>query len=226
MTPRLVIFDVDGTLLDSQDVIVTAMEVAFAAVDLAPPARGRILDIVGLSLPEAMAVLAPAHPDRGAALVAAYKSHVVTHLSSPEAEAAVPMYPGARAAIEDLAARPDRILGVATGKARAGLDRFFRVHGLGGHFTTLQTADLHPSKPHPGMLEAALAETGIAAGDAVMVGDTAFDMDMARSAGVLPIGVAWGYHPQARLREAGAAHVLEDFGALVPLLDRIWGEVS
>ncbi len=94
------------------------------------------------------------------------------------------------------------------------------------YFTTLQTADLHPSKPHPSMLLSALAETGVAAGQGVMIGDTAFDMAMGRAAGLATIGVAWGYHPRARLVEAGADVVIDDFDALDAALDLLWARVA
>jgi len=125
-------------------------------------------------------------------------------------EATAPLYPGARAAIEALHARPEVLLGVATGKARRGLDHAFAGHDLDRFFVTRQTADHHP------------AETGVVPGRAVMVGDTTFDIEMARAAGVLPIGVAWGYHPPEALQAAGAAMVLQSFAQLPDALDQIW----
>jgi phosphoglycolate phosphatase len=99
------------------------------------------------------------------------------------------------------------LLGVATGKSDRGLAHCLAEHGLDGHFVTLQTADRHPSKPHPAMLEAAMSATGTRARDCAMIGDTAYDMAMARAAGVRAIGVAWGYHAVAELVEAGAEAV-------------------
>jgi phosphoglycolate phosphatase len=132
-----------------------------------------------------------------------------------------PLYPGARAAVERLAAEPGTLLGIATGKARRGLDHLLLAHDLGRYFATAQTADRHPSKPDPSMLLAALAETGAGAGEAVMIGDTAFDVAMGRAAGMATIGVAWGYHPRERLRDAGADMIVESFDALDDALQRL-----
>lgn len=218
--PRLVVFDVDGTLIDSQHVILAAMRQAFARIDAPPPPDADILGIVGLSLPEAMAVLAPhlSLDDRtllGTHYRASFMEQRAQGLDQP------PLYPGAQAALLRLDARPGTILGVATGKARRGLDHVFATHGLARFFATAQTADLHPSKPHPAMLVAALAETGCDPARAVMVGDTEFDMAMGRTAGVSTIGVAWGYHPRARLEASGAQTIIAAFGELDAALDAL-----
>ncbi|MBP7000218.1 HAD-IA family hydrolase [Amaricoccus sp.] len=222
MTRQLVVFDVDGTLVDSQHVILASMDAAFAAIGRARPGDADVLAIVGLSLPEAMAALAP-ELDAAArgALVEGYRSSFLAARAAGGGESAAPLYPGARAALERLSADPATLLGVATGKARRGLDHVLHAHGLAGLFATAQTADGHPSKPHPSMLRAALAETGCAPEAAAMVGDTAFDIEMGRAAGLATIGVAWGYHPRARLEAAGADVVIEDFGALDAALDRL-----
>ncbi len=217
--PRLVIFDVDGTLVDSQDHIHAAMSAAFGAEGLMAPPRPEVLSIVGLSLPEAVARLAPdlaaIRRDR---IVAAYKAS----FAPMRGEARAPLYPGARAALLALLARGDVALGIATGKSRRGLEHLLAAHDLAGLFMTMQVADDHPSKPHPSMVQAALDEAGVAAADAVMVGDTTFDMAMARAAGVEALGVGWGYHPPADLARAGAREVVSAYDALLPALDRIW----
>ncbi|MBS0563253.1 MAG: HAD-IA family hydrolase [Proteobacteria bacterium] len=216
----LVVLDVDGTLIDSQDHIHAAMVSAFAAVGRTPPARAQVLGIVGLSLPEAVATLAPElDPEARAAIVAAYRSGFAAARGATPA----PLYPGAAEALRALAARTGVILGVATGKSRRGLDRLIADHGMQGLFATRQVADDHPSKPHPSMLLAALAETGVPASRAVMVGDTSFDMEMGRRAGVTAIGVAWGYHPRAALAAGGADQIVDGFADLVPALETIWG---
>ncbi len=226
MELRLVIFDVDGTLIDSQDMIVTAMGQAFAAIGRPAPARSEALGGVGLSLELALARLAPDLAADGLAeLVAAFRSAFLRLRAETGGEAAAPLYPGARAAIEALHARPEVLLGVATGKARRGLDHTFAAHDLDRFFITRQTADHHPSKPHPAMVRAALAEAGVDPARAIMVGDTTYDIEMAVSAGVAAIGVAWGYHEAAALVAAGAARVVEDFAALVPAIDQIWGQI-
>lgn len=204
---RLVIFDCDGTLVDSQVAICTAMESAFAAAGLPPPDRNRVRRIVGLSLPQALALLAPdATEDERLRVLEAYKASFRSARSEGVLEE--PLYPGLDALLRRLSAGGSA-LGVATGKSDRGLIACLTRHGVRNLFVTLQTADRHPSKPHPAMLEAALFEAGIGADEAVMVGDTVFDIDMARAAGVRAVGVAWGYHEPAELLEAGACGVAE-----------------
>jgi phosphoglycolate phosphatase len=120
-----------------------------------------------------------------------------------------PLYPGIAALLDALDAA-GWLLAVATGKSDRGLHAVLDQHGLRHRFVSLQTADRHPSKPHPAMIEAVLADSGAARGHAVMIGDTSFDMAMARAAGVRPLGVAWGYHPAEDLVEAGAYSVAMD----------------
>ena len=221
---RLAIFDVDGTLVDSQADIHAAMIEAFASADRAAPGRADVLGIVGLSLPEAMAELAPdADPATRMQMVEAYKNAYATRRKTVGAAEGSPLFPGVRETLDTIDAVPHWLSGVATGKSRRGLDALLDGHGLRGRFVTEQVSDHHPSKPHPAMLEAALSETSIAARDAVMIGDTAFDMAMARAAGLVAIGVTWGYHPRARLTEAH--HLIDDIAALPALLQEIWGEI-
>jgi phosphoglycolate phosphatase len=221
---RLVVFDMDGTLIDSQYLILASMRRAFAEAGHPVPSDGEILAVVGLSLPEAMAALAPHLPsDATLDLAGRYRSGFVSQRAAGADASDAPLYPGARAALERLDADPWTLLGVATGKARAGLDHACAIHDLARFFVTAQTADRHPSKPHPSMLLAALAETGCAADRAVMVGDTEFDIAMGRAAGFATIGVAWGYHPPARLAAAGAHLVIDGFEALDAALETIWG---
>ena len=217
---RLVIFDVDGTLVDSQSHIVAAMDAAFAANGLTPPDRAQTLSIVGLSLPVAIARLAPHHPDRVDALVEAYK-HAFATLRRENGPALSPLFPGARAALDALAAEDQTLLAIATGKSRRGLLHILDLHDLHRHFHTIQTADDHPSKPHPSMIEACLAETGVAPARAVILGDTTFDIDMGRAAGIAALGVAWGYHAPAALAASGADDILHSFDALPAALHRI-----
>ncbi|GIX15236.1 MAG: haloacid dehalogenase [Paracoccaceae bacterium] len=218
--PRLVIFDFDGTLVDSRRPILAAMRAAFAALGEAAPPEAEILAIVGLSLPQAFATLRPGLPAEAIARLArAYRDAFAARHRQGALAADAPLFPGARAALERLSADPATLIGIATGKGRRGLDQMLALHGLGHHFATLQTADLHPSKPHPAMLHAALAETGVEPAAAVMVGDTEFDIAMARAAGLRSVGVTWGYHPPSRLRAAGADIVVDSFAALEAVLE-------
>lgn len=219
---RLVVFDVDGTLVDSQADIVAAMDHAFARAGHPPPGRDAVLGIVGLSLDVAMARLAPGlAPKAHGAMVGWYKDAYLGLRATAGAAVSSPLYPHAGEVLATLHARPETLLGVATGKSRRGLDKVLQAHRLGHYFVTRQVSDHHPSKPHPAMLEAALSETGVGAGAAVMVGDTTFDMEMAAAAGLPFVGVAWGYHEPARL--TGAAAIIEDFRELPDILDRMWG---
>lgn len=217
---RLVLFDVDGTLVDSQGSIVHAMTTSFQAASVPVPTREVILSIVGLSLPHAIARLVPDQPSSVQNdLVEGYKEAYHAHRLDLGA-ASSPLYPGAREAIEALHAVPEVLLGVATGKSKRGLDALIEVHGLERYFVTRQVADHHPSKPHPSMVQAALAETGVEPDCAVMVGDTSYDMDMAAAAGVRGIGVAWGYHDRSALTSAFC--VIETFDQLPTALAGIW----
>ena len=221
MTLKLVIFDVDGTLVDSQKSIVASMTAAFGTLGRETPSREKLLSIVGLSLPQAFHVLAPwATVDENNRLVAAYKDSYVANRAGGLNGA--PLYPGARAMLDQLMARDEILLGVATGKSKRGLDILLDTHDLHGVFQTQQVADFHPSKPHPAMVLAALSEVGVDAQDAVMVGDTTYDMDMAAAAGVRGIRVSWGYHPKRDLDGSPAGAVIDEFAALEGAIDEVW----
>lgn len=218
MTPLLVIFDVDGTLLDSQAQIVHSANTAFEAMGLPQPPRAEVTAIIGLSLPEAFARLAPeVGPVVQMQLVAQYRKAFAARRVE-QGEEAAPLYDGARDALEALASYDEVFLGIATGKSRRGLDHMLDAHGVRSFFHTLHPADLHPSKPHPAMVLAALEDVGLTSDQAVMIGDTSYDMDMARHAGVAGIGVDWGYHDAALLRAAGAETVLHGYAELLPYL--------
>ena len=213
---RLAVFDCDGTLVDGQAAICDCMELAFTAADLPCPDRNQIRRIVGLSLPQALRQLAPQASDiqRNHA-VEAYKEHYRS--ARYEDRLHEPLYDGIGALLDRLALR-GTALGVATGKSDRGLIACLTGHGIIDKFVTLQTADRHPSKPNPAMLEAALFEGAAQASEAVMIGDTIFDIDMARAANVRAIGVAWGYHDPNELIEAGAeavAQTPEELEALI-----------
>lgn len=208
---RLIIFDVDGTLVDSQQVIHLGMTAAFETVGLPVLPKEQVLATVGLSLPVAMARLVPqADTSIHALLVEAYKDA----FTAARIEEFAPLYPGALECIDALSARDDLLLAIATGKGRRGLLPMLDTYGLHGRFFSLQTADDHPSKPHPSMLHRAMSEAGVEADRAIMIGDTTFDIEMAVSAGMPAIGVSWGYHPVEALQNAGALHVVQDFSAL------------
>ncbi|MEH3046718.1 HAD-IA family hydrolase [Sphingomonas adhaesiva] len=217
MTHRLAVFDCDGTLADGEANICRAMEAAYAGAGLVAPARAAICGIVGLSLVEAVAVLAPdADESLHHALAADYKAafHRMRIAGELDVE---PLYDGLLTVLDALAAAGWR-LGVATGKSDRGLGHLLAHHGLTDRFVTLQTADRHPSKPHPAMLHAAMAQAGTDPHMTVMIGDTSYDMAMAGAAGTRAVGVTWGYHDAATLRDAGADTIVDDAAALAECL--------
>lgn len=211
---KLVIFDCDGTLIDSQHAIVAAIGEAFSSFNLPVPPRSAVTSIIGLSLLEAFSVLAPdLSPDEQAKLAAHYK---VAFTAQRQANATQePLFPGVSDVILTLRDDPDVALAIATGKSRPGVDRLVRREGWHGVFDSIQTADHHPSKPHPSMIFHALQETGADAFETVMIGDTTFDMDMALAAGVKAIGVGWGYHPVTALEHSGAHTITLDAQTLL-----------
>lgn len=217
---RLIVWDVDGTLIDSQAHILHAMGRAFAAETLPVPDRDAVLGIVGLSLPQAMARLAGDHSaDVQARLVEAYKDGFQAARSSGPASQ---LYPGALEVLQAMHAQDNVVMGVATGKSKRGLDHVFDTLDLHQFFVTTQVADFHPSKPHPAMVQAAMDAAGVDAAQTVMIGDTSFDMDMGVAAGVTTIGVTWGYHPQSQLDKA--RHLAHEFGDIPAILRGHWGE--
>lgn len=200
---RLIVFDVDGTLVDSQGDIVASMTAAFEGVGLPVPEREQVLSIVGLSLDVAIPRLVSGQSaSTYARMVEGYKSAYMQLRARQGTQQSSPLYPGIRRVLDELNAVPEFLLGVATGKSRRGLAALLAGHQMEGLFLTEQVADHHPSKPHPSMLEAALAETGVDPDAAVMIGDTEFDMAMAQAAGMRSIGVTWGYHGADRLDAA------------------------
>ncbi len=214
---KLIIFDCDGTLVDSQHMIVEALGAAFAASALPVPDRETVLRQVGLSVAEAMRAMTGLDDGETiAGLCTIYRS-AFSELRQ-KGEMADPLFPGARAALDVLNARDDVLLGIATGKSRRGVDALLEREGLAAHFVTIQTADDAPSKPHPGMIHQAMEAVGACPNDTVMIGDTSFDMLMARAAAVSAVGVGWGYHEHEELIEAGAVHVARDFPGLLALL--------
>ncbi|MCT2559008.1 HAD-IA family hydrolase [Tsuneonella sp. YG55] len=214
---RLAVFDCDGTLVDGQAPVCDAMEEAFAAAGLAAPDRHAVRRIVGLSLPQAVRRLAPDAPaERQAAAVEAYKRAFRATREAGRLEE--PLFDGIEDLLRGLHAE-GWTLAVATGKSDRGLAACLAGHGIADLFVSLQTADRHPSKPHPAMLEAALFEAGASAGEAMMIGDTSFDMAMARAAGVRAIGVCWGYHAARELHEAGAHAVARHASELKDILN-------
>ena len=213
---KLIIFDCDGTLVDSQHVITEAMNRAFATHDLAPMPREMVRRVVGLSLVQAVAMLLP-EVDRARHVTIAedYKNAFQQLRQDPKLHE--PLFSGADETLRRLA-KDGHVIGMATGKSRRGVNSVLDLHGWHGMFDTIQTADDGPGKPHPHMVEQAITETGASAADTIMIGDTTFDMEMARAAGVQAIGVDWGYHASEELIDSGAKIVVKDFAQLSKVL--------
>lgn len=213
---RLVVFDCDGTLVDSAHLIVAAMQTALARCGVPVAESEAIRRTIGLSLVEAVGALLPgaAAAERVAA-VSHYRDAFRALVGRPDLRP--PLFPGVRQMLEELAAG-GCLIGIATGKSRQGIQRTLAEHDLDHLFVTVRTGDDGPGKPHPGMLCAALADVGAEPSEALVIGDTTFDILMARQAGVAAIGVSWGYHPTAELRAAGALHIVHGRAEVAPLV--------
>ncbi len=214
---RLAVFDCDGTLVDGQADVCWAMERAFARAGLPAPEVSAVRRAVGLSLPQAVRTLSPdLTEDQNRAVTEFYRSSF--RARREEGLLDEPLYDGIAQLLRELHSA-GWSLAVATGKSDRGLAACLATHGIADLFVSLQTADRHPSKPHPAMLEAALFEAGATREQAVMIGDTSFDMLMARSIGVAGIGVGWGYHAAPELLASGAARVVGTAEGLAAALE-------
>lgn len=213
---RLALFDCDGTLVDGQHNICLCMEEAFTHAGLTPPPRSATRRVVGLSLVPAMQALLPnAETALHIALAEDYRQAFQRLRGRGMDEA--PVYAGIIETITALQADGWQ-LGVATGKSDRGLALCLEHHGIADRFVTLQTADRHPSKPHPSMVIQAMAEAGASPATTVMIGDTSFDMAMGVAAGARALGVDWGYHAADELHAAGAFAVVSDPTQLLEIL--------
>jgi phosphoglycolate phosphatase len=216
---KLAIFDFDGTLVDSRKLIIEAHRVVFGEFGLARPSEAESLSLIGMSLE--LVLLQLAGPDAPVAAMTAAYQRLLPLLRADAALAEVP-FVGASDLLSTLARHSGVRLGIATGHVSDAVVPALQRFGWHDHFCTIQTADKAPSKPHPGMLLQALDEAKIRADDAIMIGDTTFDMDMARAAGVRGIAVSWGYHGPELLRGGGASRIVDDMdelrGALIESL--------
>lgn len=221
---RLAIFDCDGTLVDSGATIHVAVAEAFAEHGLAVPPFELSRRVIGLSLIEAMAALVPgASSDEHLRLTETYKAKFIAARAAGRVEE--PLFDGI-AELLDVLEADGWLLAVATGKSARGLHHCLESHGLTQRFISLQTADLHPSKPDPSMALQAMADAGAAPDTTLVIGDTSYDMGMARAAGAMAIGAGWGYHTEPELIDAGATavagHPLEVFALIGPARDKLY----
>ena len=218
---RLIMFDCDGTLVNALHHHVTAMGEAFRHHGREAPEEHRLRALIGLNLEVIMGHLAADAPEAHHVELADTYRQVYRRMRA-DGEIDEPLYPSAKDVVHALADH-GYVLGIATGKGRPGVDHLIEAHGFEGVFSTIQTPNNAPGKPHPGMVEQGMAETGAMRENTVMIGDTTFDMEMAKSAGVVAIGVSWGFHPVSALQEAGAGRLIDHFDELIPALDSVWG---
>jgi phosphoglycolate phosphatase len=213
------VFDCDGTLVDSERSIVTGMCAAFSAHGFPLPTDEAVRRVVGLSLAEAVARLLPAGSERECLKICgSYRDAVAAmRLDGALLE---PLYPGV---LDGLRALEDEgwCLGLATGKSHRSALATLTAHGLEHRFVTLQTADTAAGKPCPQMMIQAMAEAGAEPQATVMVGDTTYDMMMARNAGALAVAVTWGYHEKRELEASGAHATVEEFSAIARAIGRL-----
>ena len=220
---KLVLFDCDGTLVDSGDTIHHCMAASFADAGLEPPELAQTHSIIGLSLPLAIAQLLGREVDEQVNwLTQRYKENFVRLRQTPDFSE--PLYDGILPLLTELGSRDDLLLGIVTGKSQRGVRLVFEQHNIGHHFMVIRTADDCPSKPHPAMVLESCAEMGIEPERTIVIGDAIYDMQMARSAGARAAGVSWGYHGPSLLVEAGAHHVLnrpEELHAILHEMDAL-----
>jgi phosphoglycolate phosphatase len=218
MMRRLYLFDCDGTILDSVGIIHDSMTQTFVEFGYREPAMADTRSIIGLTLNLAIARLRDVAVDAEIErMTTRYKEIFNEIYHKPGFTQS--LFPGMGALVENLALQPYATLGVVTGKSRRGMEMFFATHGYKSSFGPIRTADDCPSKPHPAMVSECCAEAGIAPAQTLVIGDSVFDMQMAKSAGARAIGVSWGYNSVADLNVAGADAIAEDADHLMQLLE-------
>ena len=204
---RLAVFDCDGTLVDSGATICAALAESLGANGIAVPPPDVCRRVIGLSLVEAIAELTPElGNEEHRRLAEEYKRSFMAMRAA--GRVTEPLFEGVLELLDALES-DGWLLAVATGKSDRGLIHCLETHGIHARFVSLQTADRHPSKPHPSMVEQAICDAGAEPATTIVVGDTSFDMAMAAAAGARGIGAAWGYHEPAELLAAGAVAVAE-----------------
>jgi phosphoglycolate phosphatase len=217
---RLIIFDMDGTLVDTVALIVSTVTDAFTAANHPIPTETAIRSVSGITAREAMGVLAPgAAPDRVEEILGHYR-HRYGERAGVEREQ---LFDGALAALDRLQQQKDTILAIATGKGFRGATTLLERHRIIDRFHSIQTPDHNRGKPDPQMIHTAIEKAGATKAQTVMIGDTTHDMRMAKAAGVKALGVAWGYHSVFDLNAAGADVIIESFAELDGAIDDLVG---
>jgi len=222
MSLKLAIWDMDGTIVDSREVIQTAMVRAFERLNLEPPPYEKTRTVVGLGLKEACQTLAPDQVDIDT-LVSAYREAFVVRRSEPDFKE--PLYEGAIETLDRLVAE-GWLIAMATGKSHNGIRAIFEMHPLEAYFDTIWCADDGPGKPHPFMCEQAMNALGAEPHQSLIIGDAIHDINMGLNAGIHTLGVSWGFGEAAELHAAGAHEVHHDFETLNASLDQFAARVS
>ena len=221
---RMVVFDLDGTIVDSQANIVRAVGEVAKILGLPGPPAEQVPRVIGLSLIEALAMLFPGvdtstHKD----LDREYREAFVRLRASPDYSE--PLFAGTHDILNALD-EAGFLLGIATGKATRGVKHVLNLHGLTGRFVTIQTPEIAPGQPHPGMVLQAMAEMGVEPQNTVMVGDTTYDIHMGLAAGVHTVGVSWGNHPAEELKSAGAHRLIDRLDDLLHAAETLTNPTS
>ncbi|MBD56867.1 HAD family hydrolase [uncultured Pseudoalteromonas sp.] len=209
---KLVIFDWDGTVMDSVPKIVNCLRNTARELGIDIPSEQQAKYVIGLSLAKAAEVLFPAHAHLNDELVAGYKAQYRELDVTP-----TPLFADVETVLKQLS-EAGMQLAVATGKGREGIDRLLNESGLGQYFVNVKCSDDAKSKPSPDMLEQILHEQGIAKRDAVMIGDSQLDMAMANAAGIACIGVSFGAHSPAQLQKHTPLCVVDSYQQLLQVL--------
>ncbi len=211
---RMLVFDWDGTIMDSTSLIADCIRHAARASGLPEPGETEAKSVIGLGALDSIARLFPGiDAERAQSFGAHYRSHFLAR------DHESPLYEGMREMLASLD-RPERILAVATGKSRRGLDRALGYSGLAGRFHFTRCADEGFPKPHPDMLERLMQFAGVERGEVLMIGDTTHDLDLARNAGVDAVAVAYGAHPFEVLADQRPRAVVKSVAELGEWLTR------
>jgi phosphoglycolate phosphatase len=214
---KLVVWDVDGTLVDSRRTIFESVKAAYAALSLPEPSYDDVRQVVGLGLRDGIEFLQPqlsaAEVER---MADAYKATFGAKVSQPGY--IEPLYDGAAETLDRLRAAGWKIA-MATGKSRRGVETIIRMHGWADLFDSTHCADDGPGKPHPAMVLEAMKALEVGPERTIVVGDTAHDMRMAKAAGAYAQGVSWGFHTAEEVMDGGADHIAHDFAELNLKLD-------